>query len=596
MASHLFVQGPITQRLSTDETDSESLASQSSGYDDIDDESISGTSEFAGYIDNRQYHLLRRRQSQPRIDRTLHNAQVRMRHAHADGGLLWLEIRARLDQLLFNTKVFLLVIWKLLVRFFWWLVDLARISGVLFGRALLYLCLLLNRGFWWVLDLAIVSGVLFGRSLLYLGRLLNQGFWWFLDLAAFSGLLFGRSLLYLYLHLYKPVIYLITIGLLMQPLIGGYKGIVTYACHDPKAMPGMNVSSDACNARNLTQSKSDLAHLMAAHETVLAAVRAINSPFVLDLDATNNLVGEFENVARVVKDNRHFLTNRGDIEDAIPIMRENVLKVSSSAKNFKGDYTVQRDVLVDRLYNILVAADEIKPHTASDRFQAEALFNIFPFVFTHSRSVGVVNTYAKTLENIEKAPETKALYDHYIVLTENYDELRHLLEDVRQGIMEVVPSWKIECEKHRGKERCTIDPEAALDQFDASLARTEGTVQRIKTAHKDRQNALKGLSALHLRLNHLLAEAYASHGAFSAQKKIAEAAELNGVDFRQPAEPMVARAILYQFASWLRGQKRKMEVKSKGRKAVFDNTVRSLPRVCKKGEKCDFVYIPQVMI
>lgn len=539
MASQQYAYTPITRRLSTDITDTESVVSQ--GYSDLSesssDEAFSNesVSDFAGYIDNSQHHLLRRRQAQLRLDNTLHDAQVRMQGVVADGGALFLETMDYFEWLWFNTQVTLITIAKLLSRFFWWLLDIVVFYSLLLVQSAYHLC--------------------------------------------------GQF--------YKQFVFFFALGFFIQLLINGYKGIVTYACHNSAIMPGLNASSTFCSP--ITHSSTDLADLTTTNDAIIAAVCAIKAPFDLSLRDIDDLMTEAEYLAQFVEVNKQDFTDGELVEEAVHNMRDNVAKVSASAHKFEGDYRVQRDNLIESIYQVLYAADDIKPHTTGDRFRAEMFSDLLPFVFTRGPAAGNLRKYAKTATKFEKAPETSALFNQHGIMSASHESVCLLIEEVRQEILEILPAWKASCDgKSSNKQHCMIDPQVALDRFDQCAERAKKAVDRITTAHGDHQRLLQGLTELRTLLTTLFAEAQTSRAQHRSLTQDAAEVERVAGRARRPVEPAVARAILYEFATRLRGGRRWLEIPSDKKRPVFEDGTRRLPVVCGwKGKDCRAVYLPQ---
>lgn len=535
MASNYYVRPPITRRLSTDETDTESVISLDSygssqgSFLSSDDESVS---EFAGYLNNHESNLQRRRQAQLELDRTLHDAQARMQDAYAEAGRLYLQNMGRLERLWFNIEVTFVTIARLAVRFFWWFLNLATVLGFRL-----------------------------------VGELRN-----------------------LFKLLMKPVVYLLTFGLLIQPFISGYKGMNTHACHDPT---GVYASSASCNSQTDIKAKADLADLTAAHETIIVNVKAIYAPFDLDKKAIEKQMQETVNVGNVIDKHQQRFTQPEKLKAAMETLNDDILKISSSATKFESDYLIQRDEAVQRLYNIVHGADRIKPHTSSERFHAEAIHLLFPFIYSHSRTTRLVREYIQFAAHIAQTPETKALLEQHDILSTSYLSLRDALGVVRQSILKAFPAEAEDCASDSsGKPRCDDNPRVALSRFIVQLQHTQTAIDRIEAAHDNHEKVLQGLNDLHFLLAALLKDAHASYGEFYRLNQTAAEAERDGTPTRKPTESRTARAILYQFVARLRGERRRMETPSNKKKGVSDSHKRNAPRVCHDG-KCTFYILPQ---
>lgn len=515
---------PITARRSTDETDTDSIYTTYSEDPASDDD--------ADYRLDYRARVLRRREAQARVNNTLHYAQDQI-----NGGLQPVHRPAEdvargrdqvynvLDEAVFQAHVTVLVIWRLLVRSFWYTTSLLV-------WAIFDILRLIYMGIWLFLNVI-------ATLLDFMIDLIGGAFGYIIDLLR-------RALLALpdlVQNIPWPTAYTILVAAgslaVAVSMMHGFTSMFTYICSNPDLAQAWTDLPEVCKHASLNavvQSESvELAKLVESSDITLNGIDNVANSLSPSRKPVRDLSVEAASLVHFARANNEGLASlpRGHDIFAISIAAyNNITAYERAAELFVFHHETRKTELESKAMRVLTNARSFRAHSPAERFFSESVYYFFPGTFSLTSVSRRTSTYLEMATHFASHKETAAILQHRNNMTQSMYNARQALETAREAIVHYAPFWKLECERankasQSDHDKCHIDPEELNEALRDTLERTRTLEAELGDLYTLHQAINRGMTSLREDLKRLLNDARNTKGG--------------------KANAASARAILHQF-------------------------------------------------
>lgn len=496
----------ITSRRSTDVTDTDSIATSIS-EDAVTDDGLEQRLDYRSRI-------LRRRAAQARINNTLQYAQDRI-----DGGIQPVQQLAEdvvrggdhlyndvampmLDEALFKVQVTGLVIWRLLVRFFWFAAR-CLIQGISSIPRLLLRCLWLLRD---TID----------ASFEFMLNLIGAAFRFTIDLLRWVFLELPGLIRNIPWHTLQSIAVAIGILTVFVGMLHGFMGTTAYICNDPKLAESWKMPSEVCNVSTLKTvlkfERNVLAELAENSDTIMHGIHNASLTNVPNRGPIRSLLIETTSLsefARIHSANLSALSKGQDISAMSRAIHGNVTALNRAVDIYGSYHGARKQELEVKAKHVLETARAIEPHSSTERFVFESVARFFPSVFSLTSLAHAAALYADMVTYFVRHMESTAILQHGVEIEHSVYNIRHDLPAVQRAITDYEPFWRLTCENYNkasqtAHDRCHIDPSELLDELQKALGKTEAPLTEFEHIHRLYKLIHNRMSVLRERLNKLL--------------------------------------------------------------------------------------------
>lgn len=562
--------GPISLRLPTDETDTESDAGSNS------DESASDDGEE--FLTNPQVRAQRQAEARYRLN----NSKEYLRSSYNEATVqaeVPMVLAARLCYQFFQyiANLVLIVldpIYRFLQHIFaraqqlfgaidripQYIIDLAPrlLSSMLdiLSRVFFFTLDILNRLLFFALDLInrLLRGLLnifrftiwvFADLVLHLGR-------WIVYTAQLA-LQSAENLLRLTISLLSTllqlvydhgelaltvIVYLIVWSLFLSPfvvvgfgLMRGYKGTVNYVCNDTALRHTFTDLTGACNHpklnATLTMESQQLQELLETSRTIIDENRLVHYGTKLDATAYNELLDGVTGLEWFVKEQRDSLSDPEAMDEIVEWMKSNITFIGTTAFHFFGDYQLREIEMMRYLESVLDGTKGTMPDTARARFFSETLYALLPSAFAQTHTARQVQNYIRVAKKFQDDTERLVQFDDPGSFSEAIRAIERGYDLVHDELAGSHEYYELPCDERVpwDKYKCKQTAQWVVARFSDIPEAREWAVA-WETAGKHHLGILRAGARLHVHLSGLLGDA---------------------VSRGQKVDAMSARAILRKF-------------------------------------------------
>lgn len=269
-------------------------------------------------------------------------------------------------------------------------------------------------------------------------------------------------------------------------------------------------------------------------------------------------------------------------------MHEHARAIMKSAQIVQHEYTIRWDELNTRLNSIQEYAKKSKSHSALEGFFINTFSSVLPAVFTSTSTHRQASDYATVARQILNQTLTESLLEKPPAIAWRIERISDSMPIVRDQLLDFRDKWTDTCQewrekhpgwhhdevmaniKHRGQDKienglaslmkCEYEPEEMIQNLDAIIETVQTEVDQMTQASNQHETVMAGLVAVHKQLHDLLDNAAGWEGVSRNPRLLSHLVEprsckglarCRGMGYREPIkiDPLTARTILRTFVA-----------------------------------------------